>query len=233
VKVRHPLLLRVAGFFAALLLRLWLGTLRFRARALGTPVLPRPRRLGPPRLFAFWHEFALLPAVHYRGVGLAMLISQHADGELIATACRHLGHGVVRGSTTRGGAGALREMVRATRRGHTAITPDGPRGPRRRLQVGLVYLAARTGLPVVPVGFACRRAWRLRSWDRLVLPYPFTEVWCVSGEPVVVPPDADRTRIEAYRRRIEAAMAEATAAAERLAGAVPAEDTRAENAAAA
>src|SRR5205823_5818788 len=139
----------------------------------------------------------------------------HADGQLIAEACRHLHFKLVRGSATRGGVEAVRQMRRFGDRVHLAITPDGPRGPRRQVKPGLVYLAAKTGLPIVPVGFAFHRAWRLRSWDRFALPWPWSAVECVTTDPVVVPEDADKGRLEEYQRRVEQALNLATEVAGR------------------
>jgi lysophospholipid acyltransferase (LPLAT)-like uncharacterized protein len=105
-------------------------------------------------------------------------------------------------------------MVKMSKAGHLALTPDGPRGPRRRVQPGVVYLAARTGLPVVPIGIAFSGAWRMRSWDRFALPRPYSAAWCVTTEPIRVPADADRAALEEYRLRVERALEEASRAAE-------------------
>jgi lysophospholipid acyltransferase (LPLAT)-like uncharacterized protein len=216
MKIRHPLLIGAAGLLIAWLVRAWIATVRYRCRALAARLEPTEPALRGRFIYAFWHETLLLPAYHYAGTPTHVLISQHADGEMIARACRRLGLGVVRGSTTRGGARALREMIGQKGSTHLVVTPDGPRGPRRRVQPGLVHLAARTGLPVVPVGFACRRAWRLRSWDRFVLPRPFTRAVGVLGAPLVVPADADRAVLEAFRLKAEAALEDATRVAEAM-----------------
>jgi lysophospholipid acyltransferase (LPLAT)-like uncharacterized protein len=221
MKIRKKWMLDALGFLGALLVRLWIGTLRYRYRPMGLNVDPNQPSFQGRYLYAFWHENLLLPAYHYGLRNIWVLISEHADGELIATACRHLGFSVVRGSLTRGGVKAVRSMLSLSRKGHLAITPDGPRGPRRHLQPGLVYLASRTGLPIIPVGIAYERAWRLRSWDRFALPWPWSAAWVVTGAPVVVPPDLDRDGLEDYRRRVEQALHEADAAAERLAGLTP------------
>jgi lysophospholipid acyltransferase (LPLAT)-like uncharacterized protein len=146
-----------------------------------------------------------------------VLISQHADGQLIAEVCRHLGFRTVRGSTTRHGVEALRQMLKAARRAHLGITPDGPRGPRRQVQPGLVYVAAKTGLPIVPAGFAYDRPWRARSWDRFAMPRPWSRATCVTADPITVPAELTREGLEEYRRRVEEALLSATDAAERLA----------------
>ena len=128
-----------------------------------------------------------MPAYHYGRRDIHVLISEHADGQMIAEACRHLGFRVVRGSATRGGVEAVRQMVRRSRSAHLAITPDGPRGPRRQVQPGVVYLAAPTGLPIVPFGIAFERAWRMNSWDRFAVPWPWSGAVCVTAEPIHVP----------------------------------------------
>jgi lysophospholipid acyltransferase (LPLAT)-like uncharacterized protein len=214
MKIRHPLFLRGAGFAAAGLVRLWISTLRYKQIVLdpvADPTVPgQPRRF----LYSFWHETLLLPAFRYRRTPTKVLISEHADGELIAQACRHLGLGVVRGSTTRGGAKAVREILNLGGTKHIVVTPDGPRGPRRVVQPGLVYLAARTGLPIVAVGFAYHRCWRLNSWDRFALPWPFSPAVGVLSPPIVVPPDAGKNDMEAWRQAAQEAMDRVTRLAE-------------------
>jgi lysophospholipid acyltransferase (LPLAT)-like uncharacterized protein len=218
MKIRQPWLLKVLGFAVACLVRLWIGTIRYRYRPLGGRMNPDQRNFQGRYLYAFWHENLLMPAYQYGRPDVWVLISQHADGELIASAVRYLGFKAVRGSTTRGGMEAVREMMRRGHKDHLAITPDGPRGPRRRVQPGLIYLAARTGLPIVPIGFAFRRAWRLNSWDRFVLPHPWSEVVCVTTEPISVLENAGKDELEAYRLRVEEAIQQATETAERWVG---------------
>jgi lysophospholipid acyltransferase (LPLAT)-like uncharacterized protein len=222
MKIRRPWLIKAAGFGIAWLVRLWVATLRYRYRPRGPNLDPTRRAFRGRYLYIFWHENLLLPAYHYGRRDIHVLISRHADGRLIAEACRHLGFRTVAGSTTRDGVKAVRQMLRAGRRGHLAITPDGPRGPRRQVQPGVVYLAARTGLPVVPVGIGYERAWRMRSWDRFALPRPGSAAWCITAEPIHVPADADRETLEEYRLRVEEALEEVTRAAERRATGGPA-----------
>jgi lysophospholipid acyltransferase (LPLAT)-like uncharacterized protein len=123
---------------------------------------------------------------------------------------------VVRGSATRGGARAIRQMRRISRSAHLAITPDGPRGPRRQVQSGVVYLAALTGLPIVVFGIAFEHAWRMDSWDHFALPYPWSAAVCVTLEPIHVPEKIGKDQIEHYRLKVENAMNEATETAERI-----------------
>ncbi|MFO0845234.1 MAG: lysophospholipid acyltransferase family protein [Gemmataceae bacterium] len=217
MKLRHPLLLRGVGFAVGWLVKAWVGTLRYRRVLLGPDADPTTPGQAGRFLYTFWHETLLLPAFRYSQTPTKVLISEHADGELIAQACRHLGLGVVRGSTTRGGVKAVREVLKLGGKKHLVVTPDGPRGPRRQFQQGAIFLAARTGLPIVPVGFAYHNCWRLRSWDRFALPCPFSPAVGVLGAPIRVPPDAGRHDIELWRQKGQAAMDEVTARAEEAA----------------
>lgn len=129
---------------------------------------------GNPIIYAFWHG-CLLPLTYtHKHLGIDVLVSQNKDGELIARVLHGLGFHTIRGSTSRHGAGALKALVRASRAGRTVgITPDGPRGPRHEVQDGVVFLAAMTGTPIVPLAADAHPAWRLRSWDRFLVPRPF------------------------------------------------------------
>src|ERR1043166_4175316 len=151
MKIRHPTLIKWIGFLGAVLIRVWISTISFRVRSIGENVYPQ---LGVKRryLYAFWHENILVPCGIFARRDILVLISHHADGEMIAQVCKHVGFGTIRGSSTRGGMKAMREMVRASADSHLAVIPDGPRGPRRHVELGLIYLAAKTGLPIVLVG---------------------------------------------------------------------------------
>src|SRR5262245_2288705 len=217
MKIRHPLLLRWGGFAAGWLVRAWVGTLRYRRLLLHPDVDPWAPGQTKRFIYSFWHETILLPAYRYARTPTKVLISEHADGELIAQACRHLGLGVVRGSTTRGGVKAVREILELGGTKNLVVTPDGPRGPRRQVRPGLGSLAARTGLPVVPVGFAYHQCWRLKSWDRFALPYPFSPAVGVLGAPLAVPADLGRADVEPWRRKAQAGMDQVMALAEETA----------------
>jgi lysophospholipid acyltransferase (LPLAT)-like uncharacterized protein len=113
---------------------------------------------GQRCIFAFWHSRQLMMPLAYRGAQIYILISRHRDGELIRRIVSRFGFRAVRGSTTRGGAAALRELVQLGRSGaDLAITPDGPKGPRQVAQMGVIHLAKATGLPIVPVTFSCSK----------------------------------------------------------------------------
>jgi lysophospholipid acyltransferase (LPLAT)-like uncharacterized protein len=214
MKIRHPWLIRTVAFTAALVVWSWMRTLRLRYRALGPDVDPLRPGLEGRYIYAFWHENFLMPLSRYTRGNIRIIVSQHADGELITAVGRHFGMKTVRGSTTRGGIEAMRQLLRHSRDGHLALTPDGPRGPRRRVQTGVVYLAARTGLPIVPAGMGYRRPWRLRSWDRFAIPRPGTVMTLVVGHPITVPENCDRSQMEYYRRLVEERLLQVSAIAE-------------------
>ncbi|MEO6811007.1 MAG: lysophospholipid acyltransferase family protein [Isosphaeraceae bacterium] len=215
MKIQHPLLVNAVGVSGAWLVRRLVGTTRFHFRYADPAVSPEvARRTGQRYIYAFYHEVMLFPAYYWAWPEMQILISDHRDGELITRVIQRLGFGVVRGSTTRGGARALREMTQRVDRGHLCVTPDGPRGPRRHVHQGLAYLSSRTGLPIVGVGMAFRHPWRAKSWDRFAVPRPFGAACCVVPHPVVVPPDADREVIEACRLEVEHRMQLATLEAE-------------------
>jgi lysophospholipid acyltransferase (LPLAT)-like uncharacterized protein len=190
-----------------------------------------------PYIYAFWHEailFGVAFKIHgtrsgSKGAGrnrFCVLTSQSADGELSTRACGHLGLQVVRGSSTRGGSDALLTLLSRGRGRHLAVTPDGPRGPRRRVKLGLIFLASRTGLPIVPFGVGFSRAWRARSWDHFAAPWPWSTAYGVLAPAIRVPANLNRNGLEHYRQLVEDQLAQATAAAERWALGKPGSQTK-------
>jgi len=132
-------------------------------------------REGHHIILAFWHAQQLMIPIGYRGTGSHVLISQHGDGEIIARIIARFGHEAVRGSSTRGGAGALRALIKLGRSGQDlVVTPDGPKGPRQVAKRGVVQLAKATGLPIVPLAFACSKKNSSRagivSWSHIRFP---------------------------------------------------------------
>ncbi|WP_429884931.1 lysophospholipid acyltransferase family protein [Geoalkalibacter halelectricus] len=155
-------------------------------------------------IVAFWHEHLLLMVKSYRGPGGKILISASKDGEIIARTMELFGLGTVRGSSSRGGAAALRSLVQLSKEPcDLAITPDGPRGPRRHIKDGLVHLARLSGRPVIPVAFVCSRGRRFASWDRFLLPYPFSRGVFSFGAPMLYERGEDP---ETFRARLQQAM---------------------------
>jgi lysophospholipid acyltransferase (LPLAT)-like uncharacterized protein len=163
----------------------------------------RVRSVGAPDshgrvIYAFWHGRMLVPLFTHRRRRICILISQHADGEIVSRVAKILGYEPVRGSTTRGGVRGLLAMLRKANRGRSlAVTPDGPRGPRYVFQPGAIKLAQLTGFPILPVGIGVDRKIVLSSWDRFFIPHPFTRCVYVFGQPIGVGRDDDPARAAA------------------------------------
>jgi len=193
-----------------------------RIRAVGVDALAPRWRAGQPLIYAVWHgRIVMMPWLNAwlrrtRGARrAAVLASRSRDGEIVSRFVARFGLATIRGSSSRGGAGALRQLVATVRAGEdVAVVPDGPRGPRRQLQPGVVTLAALTGAPIVPLAFAARPAHRLASWDEQLVPWPFARSVLVFGETIAVPRDADRERAV---KEVELALNDTTADADRMA----------------
>jgi lysophospholipid acyltransferase (LPLAT)-like uncharacterized protein len=175
-----------------------------RKRLLNDDGLYARWRAGERLIVAFWHEQLVLMPCFGWWPRVCIMISQHRDGELIARAVRPLGIEAVRGSSTRGGRGALRKILRAYEEGASlAWTPDGPRGPRRVAKRGVIHTARATGALIVPVAAAARWHRRLGSWDRMILPWPGSRLVFVVGRPLRVAQAASAEDVEAARATLE------------------------------
>jgi len=208
-----PRKVRVQGWLAAKTIHAWMRTLRYRAVFADHSTDPRFPS-DKPRIYVFWHEYILLPLYLRPHCNLSMLLSRHKDGDILAQIAGNTGFGCVRGSTSRGGTAALLEMTRRGKSSHLTITPDGPRGPRRQLAIGPIYLASRLGLPIVPLGFGMDRPWRLGSWDRFAIPRPFSRARAVVGSEIHIAGDLDREALEQRRREVEFQLTQLTVQAE-------------------
>jgi lysophospholipid acyltransferase (LPLAT)-like uncharacterized protein len=167
-------------------------------------------RLPPPptrTIGCFWHQ-CVIPAAHYfRRYHPVIVISRSFDGELVTRVLARLGHGAVRGSSSSGGAASLLALRAVLERGGSAVfTADGPRGPVYRAKPGAVKLAGLTGDPLRCFHMLPARAWQLRSWDRFLIPKPFSRVIVSWAALVPVPADPDATQLERKRRELERAL---------------------------
>lgn len=216
MKIRSPWLVAIAGWFIALMVRTWMRTIRFEYHPQEKGYDPNVQGFQGRYLYCFWHEHILVPASQYARKDIQVLISKHADGQMIARACRSLGFSTVAGSSTRGGAEAVKEMVRQGENSHLAITPDGPKGPRRQVQQGVGYLALKTNLPVVAFGVAYSSSWRFNSWDRFALPKPFSRAVLVTASPLVFSTEMGRGMLENATGQIQKALDEVNAKAEEI-----------------
>lgn len=177
------------------------------------------RRRSVPILFALWHGRMFLSIQAHRDEGIVTMASRSKDGEIIAQWLSRNGYVVIRGSTTRGGGQALGEMVRYVRSGrHAALTVDGPRGPARVVQPGVVQLARLTGAWILPITSSSTRPRFLKSWDRYLLPLPFSRNVVAYGEPF---PIGERVPEGEALARIACALDAATREADERAGIRP------------
>lgn len=216
MKLKSPFLIGLGGLVATRAICSWMATLHSKVFYHGHPALdPGSPHCRGQKIYLFWHEYILLP-LYLRGhCNLAMLLSRHTDAEILSHVARHMGFGFVRGSTNRGGVAALRELFRKGKRMHLTLTPDGPRGPRRQMAPGAVYLASRLGLPIILLGFGYERPWRVRkAWDRFAIPRPHSRGRIVVSPEIWVPPDLSRDGQEQFRRRLEDELNAITAEAE-------------------
>jgi len=199
----------VIAWLGPLVVRAWFSTIRLRWHG-GAYVHPDPHMRGNC-IYVFWHQRLLCFSYTHRNSGVRVLISRSRDGEVIARVVSRLGLVPIRGSSRRHGGEAVRALLAEVATGYDiGITPDGPRGPRHVFQVGAIYLASRSGLPIVPATVSYGRCWRFKSWDRFMLPWPFTWGVIRAGDAITVPPDLDAAGIEEWRVRLEAILRECT-----------------------
>ena len=162
---------------------------------------------GQRPILALWHGRILPATPFWRDRGIVAITSENFDGEWIARIMQRFGYAAARGSTSRGGVKALVQLKRLVGQGHsTAFTVDGPRGPARRVQPGAVWLAKATGQPILPFHIEASSAWRVRSWDRALVPRPFSRVAVAVGPPFFVAADADDAVLEQRRQDLEAEL---------------------------
>ena len=183
--------------------RHWMSTLDYQALFYDRSVDSTHPTFRGPIIYIFWHEYIPTPFYLRPHANIAMLISRHRDAEWLSQAARHMGFQTVRGSTQRGGEMALRELARKGRDMNLAITPDGPRGPRRQLAAGCIFLASRLQLPLVSFGVGYHRPWRMPTWDHFAVPRPYSPVRIVVGPRLPIPSGLDRDGLESYRQRVE------------------------------
>lgn len=220
-----PFQIRAAGAGVAAWLKLVYATSRGECLQpqLHQEILASP---GGSYIGVFWHHHIALPSFFFPDVPRACLASRSRDGELLAQIITRLGNRCVRGSSAgmggrqKGGAISLREMARAAKDGfHLIVTPDGPKGPAEKLKPGVIFLAAMTGLPIVPLGFAATSYFRLKTWDRTIIPYPFNRLILSYGEPLELPKSKESGSLEEFRaemeRRLRKVNEEARAALEK------------------
>lgn len=171
-------------------------------------------------IYAFWHSRILLPSYYYKGMGASILVSDSADGEIIAQIIQRQGQTTARGSTGKGGLRALTQQIRAIQASHRpgAVVPDGPQGPMQKVQPGVILLSQKTGCPIIPVTYSSK--WRIvfNSWDRFILPLPCSPAILIHGRPIVVPKNLGPRKLSGCARELEEELNRITFAADQFFG---------------
>lgn len=215
MKLNSPWLEQLLGIAGAKGMRALMRSLEVKV-GYYDPLLdpPFPGSNQRRRLYLFWHEYIIMLASTRGHCELTMLLSQHRDANVMNWAAWYLGFGVVRGSTKRGGVAALKQLIKVSRSQHLTMTPDGPRGPRRKMAPGPIFLASKLQMPIICVGCGFERPWRMNSWDRFAVPKPGTRGRFIVGPEFEVPRNLDRDGLEYYRRAAESQLNQLTDEAE-------------------
>lgn len=175
-----------------------------RVRLLGGDDLFARWRRSERVILAFWHSHALMMPLQVRGQPICIMNSQSHDGEIVTLSVARWGIRSVRGSATRGGLRGFMQLLDAYRNGENLVlAPDGPKGPRHEAKPGIIHLAKATGAPIFPISYAASRCLELPTWDRMIVPLPFSRVVYVVEEPIVVPRDASADDVERHRGELQ------------------------------
>ena len=203
--LKERLLIRLAAGAFFLFIKLIGKTVRFET--VGAGYLEAVERAGKVPIYTVWHDRIFLGTYYLQNRQIVVITSQSFDGEYIARFLTSFGFGTARGSSTRGGVGALVEMIRLMKKGlATAFTIDGPKGPRYVAKSGACLLAKKTGNPILPFSVEAEKFWTVRSWDKLQIPKPFTRARFYYAEPIFVPTDANDEEIEENRIELQSAL---------------------------
>lgn len=210
---------KLGGLLASAAVHSWMGTLDYRALMYDRTVDPTQAEFEGPVIAVFWHEY-LLALFYLRGrSNTAILTSQHRDADWLSEAARHMGFDTIRGSTYRGGTRAMLQFIRQHGSRNLGIACDGPRGPRRRLAQGPIYLSSKLQIPLVIHAVGYDRPWRMPTWDRFAVPYPYSRVRLIVGPRIQIPADVDRAGVIGYQHAVERMMRQLTVDAESWAAA--------------
>ena len=217
MKIRSRWFNLMLSYLATFCLRLLFLTVRVQHRRIVEDATPYARpQIARRYTFCMWHDQIVLAVFSLPTWNLAGLISQHRDGGYLADSVLIAGIQPVRGSTSRGGAEAVREIL-ARPDLHLAITPDGPRGPRRVMKEGIVYISSRSGRPIVPTALDCNRYWAIPGhWSNMAIPKPFSKVILIAGTPITVPPELPREEMPLWAEFVSAEMGRLELIARRL-----------------
>lgn len=207
MRISSPALYNTAGRATAVCMSLLFRTVRSTVQT--GSVNPYDSGRTHRHLISVWHDAAAMAVFGAKHSGMAALTSRHRDGTFVASTLQMAGIRVVRGSTGKSGQRAARELLDVAQNSDIVITPDGPRGPRRKVSNGIVFLASHSGNSILPTGFACSRGWEIKgSWTTLTIPQPFSKVVTLIGEPIGVPAEVPRARLHDFAGTVQQAMEE-------------------------
>ncbi|MDR2704563.1 MAG: lysophospholipid acyltransferase family protein [Planctomycetaceae bacterium] len=219
MKITNPIFWKATGLLTTVLLRNWMGLIDFKAAFYDPEVDPAFQNQKQRYIILFWHEHILCPLFLRRHSDVTMILSQHGDAEIVGQIAKLSGMRCIRGSSFRGGMAAVKQLLKTPMllQNIIAVTPDGPRGPRRQLSVGPIFLASRLQMPIVLLGIGYDRPWRTRSWDRFAIPRPFSRGRLIFSPQFPVPAKLDKNGLESFRQQFETQLTNLTDEAEQWA----------------
>ena len=213
--LKNHFLIALIGRFAGFVLQTIFSTLRYELRVAN--VNPYDHDEDPRCIYVIWHDSAVLASFGGHHKRTVALTSRHRDGTFVESVLRSKNVRAVRGSTGQSGARAAIKLLRVARENDIVITPDGPRGPRRTMSRGAVYLASKSGSLIVPTAFKCSRCWDIKgSWTTLTIPKPFARISLLAGDPIEIPPNLSNEEIERYVDIVQQKMDELEPLADRV-----------------
>ncbi|MDO4570029.1 MAG: lysophospholipid acyltransferase family protein [Planctomycetia bacterium] len=206
---------RLGGLIGACALERYFSTMDARYWSFDPAYDPKGQWVGGPFIYAFWHEYIPFPVAFFGRCKVATITSLHQDAEIVTHLSEFMGFRIFRGSSTRGGTEALRHLLAVGKEGyHLTIMPDGPKGPRRTMSDGTIFMASRLGFPIIPTGMGYSDCWRVPSWDRFAIPKPFGRARLIFSEAIHVPQKIRRDELEEYRLLAQERLDSATREAE-------------------
>ncbi|MEW5767765.1 MAG: lysophospholipid acyltransferase family protein [bacterium] len=204
--VRNRLFIGFSSFIFTLIL--YLIGLTLRLKVVGEERVDEFRQKGQRLIYCLWHSRILLTAYRLRHRGINVIVSPSRDGEYISRILKLTGSCPIRGSSSRGGLRAAAQLIKQMSAGWDgAITPDGPQGPPEQVQPGIIKIAQHSGALIIPLTYEAQPKITLKSWDRFIIPYPFSRGIFIYGEPITVPPKLTKAQLEELRERLEHEMA--------------------------
>jgi len=204
MKLKSPLLTKFAAWLLVRGIQALYLTVRRTEVSIDDDTIPCRPNVKGRYLFCTWHDTIVMPLFHGPQIATAGMVSGHTDGSFLAFAMEFLHIKPVRGSSGKRGVKALREAITVVQNYHITITPDGPRGPRRVMKDGIIFLAAKSGRPIVPLAYRVSSYWKISGkWTDLVIPKPFAKVTAFLDEPIYVPENAGRVELDALTQEIQ------------------------------